>query len=331
MGLELPHPFIAGASPLADSVVTARQMEDGGVAAIVMRSLFQEQLTVEAMATHYAIESHTNTFSEATSYFPDHEDFVLGPDEYLAQIELLKAALEIPVIASLNGTSPGGWLQYARLIERAGADALELNIYEVVTDPDRSGASLEDDVVEMVRLMRSQVGIPIAVKLSPFYTALPSVARRIVDAGADGLVLFNRVFGPDVDVEELELRARMELSTPAELSLRLRWLALLAGRTLPASLAISGGVHEPLHAIKAIMCGADAVQLVSALLNKGPRHVLMMCNQVTAWLEDEEYESLSQMRGSMSWQRCPNPDALSRSNYLHLLRTWRPESPDAGA
>ncbi len=324
LGLPLPHPFIAGASPLADSLDSIRRFEDVGLAAVVVRSLFQEQLDNEALAAHHATEAHAHSYGEATTYLPEHDDYVLGPEEYLAHLSRLKSALDIPIIASLNGSSSGGWLTYAKMIEQTGVDALELNVYDVVVDFDRSSAEIEQDALDMVRAIRANIDIPIAVKLGPFYTALPHFARGLINAGANGLVLFNRFFAPDVDLEELELHPRLQLSDSSELPLRLRWLAILSER-IDASLAVSGGVHSPQDAIKAVMCGAHAVQMVSAFLKEGPLYLSRICHTIQAWLQDEEYESLEQMHGSMGWTRCPNPQALSRVNYMHLLKTWKPE------
>lgn len=322
LGMSLPHPFIAGASPLGDSVARAREVEDGGVAAIVLRSLFEEQIDAEALAHHRAVEQHTDSFGEATSFLPDVEDVVFGPDEYLRHLERIKAAVDVPVIASLNGYTPGGWLDYARQIEAAGADALELNLYLVATDPGESGQQLEDDAIAMVRAVKQSIAIPVAVKLSPFYTSLGHFAHQLAAAGADGLVLFNRFFETDVDVEELEVKSHLELSTSHELLLRLRWLAILSPQ-VPCSLAVSGGVHRNLDVIKAILCGADAVQLVSVILRRGADVVVDLLRDLDQWLEGHEYASLQQLRGSMNLVRAPDPKAFERANYMRILRTWR--------
>jgi dihydroorotate dehydrogenase (fumarate) len=323
LGFELPHPFIAGASPLADSLLNARRLEDAGVAAIVMRSLFEEQIDAEAMATHRAIDLHSGSSAEASSYFADPAEFVIGPGEYLEHLHQLKQAVAIPVIASLNGSTSGGWLEYATLIEQAGADALELNVYYVATDPERTSGDVEHHAIEMVRTVRKAVKIPLAVKLSPFYTALPQFARQLESAGADALVLFNRFFESDVDIEELTVFSEMHLSDSRELLLRLRWLAILSGRLEKASLAVTGGVHAATDAIKAVMCGASAIQLVSSILMRGPGCVRELLDEMVSWMEEKEYESIAQMRGSMNIARSPNPREYARGNYIRILQTWQ--------
>lgn len=324
LGLSLPHPLIAGAGPLTDRVGGAKRLEDAGAAAIVMRSLFEEQLEAEALATHQATETHAESSGEALSYFADPAGFVLGPDEYLETLRRIHEAVDVPVFASLNGHTLGGWLTHARSLEQAGAGGLELNLYDVPTDAGESSAAIEGRSIDMVREVKKTVGIPLAVKLSPFYTALPHFARQLEEAGADGIVLFNRFFETDVDIEELETRPHLELSDSKELLLRLRWLAILSGRLRTASLAVSGGVHTAADAIKAIMSGASGVQMVSALLRIGPQHLAALRAEIVAWMEEREYESLRQMRGSMSLDRCPDPGAFARSNYMRVLQTWKP-------
>lgn len=324
LGMNLPHPFIAGASPLADTLDGARRLEDAGAAAIVMRSLFEEQLDMEALATQHSIEAHAESFGEALSYFPDPVDFVMGPDEYLETLRRTKESLRIPVFASLNGYTPGGWLSHARALAQAGADGLELNLYYIATDQTESADVIEGRAVEMVHEVRVAVGIPVAVKLSPFYTSLPHLAWRLEEAGADGLILFNRFFETDIDVENLDLRPSLRLSTSEELLLRLRWLAVLSGRLRRVTLAVSGGVHTSLDAVKAIMVGASAVQVVSALMRGGAGHLNRLRGEVAAWMEERHYESLTQMRGSMDILHCPNPESLARANYMRVLQTWKP-------
>jgi dihydroorotate dehydrogenase (fumarate) len=321
LGLELPHPFISGASPLADDLDTVRKLEDAGAAAIIMRSLFEEQLVQEQIATDWHMESPADSFAEALSYLPDPETFHLGPGEYLEQLSRIKAAVSVPVIGSLNGTSLGGWLEYGRLIQEAGADALELNVYRLAADPDESGEAIEHQTVEMVQALRQSLKIPLAVKLSPFYTALASFARRLEEAGADGLVLFNRFYQADIDPEELEAVRTLNLSDSSELLLRLRWLAILSAR-LELSLASSGGVHTAIDAVKATLCGADGIQVVSALLRNGPEHLRRLRDDLEAWLVEHEYESLGQMRGSMNLERCPDAEAYERANYMHILQGY---------
>jgi dihydroorotate dehydrogenase (fumarate) len=321
LGLKLPHPFMPGASPLVDDVDNVRRLEDAGAAAIVMHSLFEEQITREDWFHFRATEMYRESFAEALSHFPKTESFALGPDEYLDHIRRVKAAVSLPVIGSLNGTSPGGWLKYAQLIEQAGADALELNLYNVAAGVDDAAQTVEDRAVEMVCLVKEAVRIPVAVKLSPFYTALGHFAHRLDDAGADGLILFNRFYQPDLDPENLEVMRTLALSTSSELPLRLRWLGVLSGR-VRASLAVTGGVHTHLDALKALMAGADAVQVVSVLLRRGPSYLKILIAELTAWIESHEYESLAQLKGSLSLHSCPDPRAYERANYMLVLQSW---------
>jgi len=321
LGLELEHPLMPGASPMVDDLDTVRRLEDAGASAIVMHSLFEEQIVGEQVATHHATESHGESTAEALGYFPRREDFVLGPQDYLDQLARIKEAVGVPVIGSLNGTTPGGWLEYASLMEQAGADALELNLYEIATDPEEPAEALESRTSELIASVKAAVEIPLAVKLSPFYTCLAQFARRLEAGGADALVLFNRFYQPDVDVEELEVAHVLHLSDSSELLLRLRWLAILSGR-VDCSLAVTGGVHSGIDAIKAVMCGAHAVQMVSALLRHGPGHLAKVRADMEAWLEEHEYQSLAQARGSMGLDRCPNPKAYERGNYIHMLQSW---------
>jgi dihydroorotate dehydrogenase (fumarate) len=321
LGFELSNPFMPGASPLADDLDTVRELEDAGASAIVMRSLFEEQLAMEDMDAYRSMDVPAESFAEALTYFPSPEKFVLGPDEYLDQIRKLKQAVRIPVIASLNGSTPGGWLDYAKQIQQAGADAIELHVYQVPTDPDEPSGARFKATIDMVREVKQDVRIPVAVKLSPYYSSFANVARELEKVRADGLVLFNRFYQPDIDVDNLQFVQHLTLSTSAELPLRLRWLAILSGRVQP-SLAVTGGVHTPLDAVKAIMCGAHAVEMVSALLQNGPQYIKTMSRKVATWLEEHEYDSLRQMQGSMSLQKCPNPQALLRGNYMKVLQTW---------
>ncbi|MGD8862041.1 MAG: dihydroorotate dehydrogenase-like protein [Myxococcales bacterium] len=324
LGMTLKHPLMVGASPICDDLDLVRRAEDAGTAAIVMHSLFEEQITEEQLQHHHYVAPHTETHAEAQSYLPDPPGavgYALGPDEYLEQLSRIKQAVDVPVVGSLNGVTDHGWLHYAKLIQDAGADALELNVYYLPTDPELSGTEVEEQVIEMVRHVRSEVTIPLAVKLSPFYSSIPHFAQRLHDAGASGLVLFNRFYEPDIDVEELELASRLELSTPAELNLRLRWVAALSGK-LDASLAVSGGVHDSLGALKAVMAGAHGVQVVSALLQHGPEHLGKIRDGLSQWLQEHEYESLAQAQGSMSLERCPDPTYYKRGNYLRILMSW---------
>jgi dihydroorotate dehydrogenase (fumarate) len=321
LGFEMSNPFMPGASPMTDELATVRELEDAGASAIVLRSLFEEQLAMEGMNAYNSMEVPAESFAEAITYFPSSDKFALGPDEYLEQIRKIKETVGVPVIGSLNGSTPGGWLDYSKQIAQAGADALELHIYSVPTDPDEPSGARFKSTIDMVQAVRKAVSIPVAVKLSPFYSSFANVGRELEKVGADGLVLFNRFYHPDIDVEKLEVVQHLTLSTSAELPLRLRWLAILSGRVRP-SLAVSGGVHTPLDAVKAVMCGAHAVQMVSALLQNGPQYINTMCRKVGEWLDEHEYDSLRQMQGSMSMQNSPNPQAFLRGNYMKVLQTW---------
>jgi dihydroorotate dehydrogenase (fumarate) len=322
LGLDLPHPFMPGACPLTADLDSIKRMEDGGAAAIVMHSLFEEQIVREEVAVTDAMQTPAESFAEALSYFPDPSDFHLGPEEYLEQIRLAKEAVGVPIIASLNGTSLGGWLKYARLIAEAGADGLELNVYNMPSNPEVDGLSVEKTTVEMVAAVKEAVNLPVAIKVSPFYSSLPSFAQHLDNIGADGLVLFNRFYQPDINVEELEVERKLQLSTSSELLLRLRWLAVISGMKHTLSLAVTGGVHTGLDAVKASMTGAEAIQVVSALLIHGPNQLNVIKQQMVDWMEEHEYESLKQMTGSMNLQRCPDASAYERANYMHILQSW---------
>ncbi|HYT92635.1 MAG TPA: dihydroorotate dehydrogenase-like protein [Gemmataceae bacterium] len=321
MGFELSNPLVPGASPLVDNLDTVRRLEDAGAPMIVMHSLFEEQLVREELAVTRSIETPKDSFAEALSYLPEPEEFTLGPDEYLEQVRRLKAAVAIPVIGSLNGTTEGGWLRYARLIEQAGADGLELNLYELAIDTEETGAEVERRGLAVVRAVKESVRIPVAVKLSSFYSSIANYARQLDEAGADALVLFNRFYQPDIDVEQQEL-LRVYLSSPAELLLRLRWIGALSGRVRP-SLAATGGVQTAVDVIKAVMAGAHVTQMVSALLRHGPEHLRQVRRDLERWLEEHECGSLRQIQGSMSLQRCPDPAAYRRANYIRLLQSWQ--------
>lgn len=320
MGFELAHPIIPGASPLVDDMDAVRRLEDAGAPMIVMHSLFEEQIVGEEVQVNRALESARDSYGEALDYLPDPEEFRLGPDAYLDQIARIKRAVDVPLIASLNGTSEGGWLRYARLIEQAGADGLELNLYELATDPSETGEAVERRALAVAKAVRESIEIPIAVKLSPFYSSIANMARRFDAEGADALVLFNRFYQPDIDVEQVEL-IRVNLSSPSELPLRLRWIGVLHGH-LRASLGLTGGAHTAVDVVKGVMCGADAVQMVSALLRHGPEHLARVRRDLERWLEEHDYESLDQMRGSMSLLRCDNPRAYERANYARMLNSW---------
>lgn len=321
LGLKLAHPFMPGASPMVDDLSTVRRLEDAGAAAIVMHSLFEEQITIERNGTLNYLDAHSETHAESLSYFPTRDEFRLGPEQYLEQLHSIKKAVSVPVIGSLNGITAEGWLKYAQLIQQSGADALEMNVYYLATDPSETGATVERRLLEVVRAVKDIVTIPIAVKLSPFYSSLAHLARQLDDQGVSGMVLFNRFYQPDMDVENLNVSPTLHLSDSSELLLRLRWLATLSGR-VRASLAASGGVHTVLDAIKAIMAGAHAVQLVSSLLELGPEHLRTIREGAAIWMEEHEYASLAQMRGSMNQQRCSNPAAFERASYMRVLHDW---------
>lgn len=321
LGFDLPHPLVVGASPLIYKLDHVRRLEDAGVAALVMHSLFEEQIVHHQAGLEAHIESHEESFGEATSYFPQAAKFHLGPEKYLEQIQAIKEIVSCPVIASLNGLNEGTWVEYARLIEQAGADALELNLYFLPSTETDSSAVIEQRAFQVIRMVRQFVNIPVAVKISPYFTSLPHFVSRIEEAGAAGVVLFNRFFQPDIDTEELELTPHLELSNNSELLPRLRWLATLYGRTR-LNMAVTGGVHSAEDVVKAIMAGADAVQIVSCLLKNGAGYAKTLLEAVKTWLEEHEYESIEQMRGSMSLVNSPNPEIVSRANYMRILQTW---------
>lgn len=322
LGLPLRSPFVIGASPFCENPVVARQLQDCGAGAIVMRSLFEEQIDAEQRALVSHVETPAESYAEATSYFPQFAEYQLTPDRYLRQIAELKSALSIPVIGSLNGARPGGWTDYARRFEAAGADAIELNLYKLVTDPATAGDEVEADMVETVRQVAAAVRIPVAVKISPFHTSPVNFACGLEHAGAKGLVIFNRFYQPDFNIEELEVSPQLALSDRSELLLRLRWLAIISP-WLRGSLAATGGVHTTSDVVKAILAGAHTVQLVSVLLRHGPRFLTTLINGLRTWLLDHGYESVDELRGAMSHQRCPDPEAFERANYIRILQSWR--------
>jgi dihydroorotate dehydrogenase (fumarate) len=321
LGLALRNPLVASASPLSRRVDTVRQMEDAGVAAVVMYSLFEEEIVAESSRLHHALEHDAHTHAEALSYLPDLGEYTLQPERYLAQLACLKHAVHIPILGSLNGTSPGGWVAYARRIEEAGADALELNIYAVPTDPTVGGAELEERYVMLVHEVCSQVQIPVAVKLSPFYTAIPHMARRFVEAGAHGLVLFNRFYQPDFDLERLAVVPNLELSTSHDLRLPLRWIAILNER-VQADFALTGGVHTVEDVLKGTMAGASVCMLASELLAHGIERLGQLLDGLQAWMIEHEYASIAQMRGSMSQRAVADPAAFERANYQRALESF---------
>ena len=322
LGMTLPHPLVAGASPLADDLDGVKRLEDAGAAAIVLRSLFEEQIAREQMAEYINLDFPGESFAEALSYFPSPHAFALGPYQYLEHLRRAKEAVSIPVMASLNGATPGGWVEYARQMAQAGADALELNLYRIATDPQTTSADIERQAVETVEAVKKAITIPVAVKLSPFYTAFAHLAWELDHAGADGLVLFNRFYQPDIDPEELAATRMLQLSDSSELRLRLHWMAILHGR-VRASLAVTGGVHTAVDVIKATMAGAHLTQMVSALLMHGPGHLRRVLDDLAVWMEKHEWNSLNEMRGNMSLFKVPDPDAYERANYMLMLQGWR--------
>ncbi|PKO19585.1 dihydroorotate dehydrogenase [candidate division BRC1 bacterium HGW-BRC1-1] len=323
LGLDLAHPLIPGASPLVDDIDMVRRLEDAGAPAIVMHSIFEEQITMEGNSTIRAYEETTGLNPESENYFPKPGEFRLGPDQYLEQIRRIKEMTSVPVIGSLNGVTDSGWIDYAKLIQQAGADALELNVYYLSTNVSETALQVEKRAIDITRKVKATVDIPVSVKLSVFYSSLPNLAVELDAAGADGLVLFNRFYQPDIDIEAMEVVPSLQLSDSSELLMRLRWAAILAGR-IKANIAVSGGVHTPTDAIKSVMCGADVVQVVSALLRNGPEYLTRLRDGMQAWMEEHEYESVAQMRGSMSLFRSPNPAAFERANYQKILQNWRP-------
>jgi dihydroorotate dehydrogenase (fumarate) len=322
LGLTLPNPLVIGASPYCDTAYIARQLQDAGAAAIVMRSLFEEQIIAEQRALTHHVESSANCNPEATSYFPAFSEYQLTPDHYLEQIDHLKKTLTIPVIGSLNGCRPGGWTSYAKRIADAGADALELNLYQLVTDPTRRAEDVENEMLQTVRDVTSTISIPVAVKISPFHTSPLHFSLALEQAGAAGVVIFNRFYQPDFNLEDLEVLPQLKLSDGSELLLRLRWLAILSPH-VKGSLAATGGIHSSEHAIKALLAGAHTVQVVSALLKHGPRFVTTLLNGMRQWLTEHGYESVEQLRGAMNLQRCPDASAYERANYIRILQSWR--------
>jgi dihydroorotate dehydrogenase (fumarate) len=322
LGLKLSNPLMVGASPFGDNLHLARQLQEAGASALVMRSLFEEQIDAEQRALNHHVESPAESHPEARSYFPEYADYQISPDNYVRQIAHLKSTLSIPVIASLNGCRPGGWTDYAARFEAAGADAIELNLYQLVTDPNWDADGVEADMLETVSLVTGSVRIPVSVKLSPFHTSPVQFALSLERAGAAGVVLFNRFYQPDFNIEDLEVQPQLKLSDQSELLIRLRWLAIISPRA-QRSLAATGGVHGAHDAIKAILAGAHAVQLVSVLLRHGPRVLSIILDGVRQWMRDHGYENIDEFRGAMNLGRCPDPAAFERANYQRILQSWR--------
>lgn len=322
LGLTLRNPLVVGASPCCDDLDLCRRLEDSGASALVMHSLFEEQVDLEENARHVLLDGIAESHSEAADYFPHYEDYSLTPDLYLRQLLRLKSALRIPVIASLNGYRPGGWIDHARRIEDAGADALELNLYSLPTDPELGADAVEAELLFIVREVVNSVNIPVAVKLSPWLTAPANFARQLELAGAKGAVMFNRFYQPDFSIEDLDVHPQLRLSDSSELLLRLRWLAIVSPKT-KLSLAASGGVHTSSDFIKALLAGANIVQVVSAVLRHGACTLPTLLNGLQAWMREHEYTSVDQVRGALNLARCPQPAAHERANYLNVLQSWR--------
>ena len=321
LGLRLSSPFMAGASPLADRLDTARRLEDAGCAAIVLHSLFEEQISQAETGRIHHRDPLDREFAPILADFPEPDEYALGPDEYLEHLRRVKEAVRIPVIGSLNGTTAEAWLKFAKRIEQAGADALELNMYEVVTEPDQTALAVEHGLRQIVQDLKHVLKIPVAVKLSPYFTAFANVARELERAGANGLVLFNRFLQPDIDVRHLAAWPRLELSTSAELLVRLRWLAILRGQ-VRCSMAVTGGVATPDDAIKALLAGADAVQMVSAILRHGPSYFASMRDELRRWMESLEFARIDEFRGRVSLAKIAVPGAFERAQYLRTLSGW---------
>ena len=322
LGLKLKNPLVASASPLCGDLDTLKNMEDKGISAVVLQSLFEEQIRHESGELDHYLTEGTESFAEALSYFPQPKDFVRGPDDYLEHIRKAKEALSIPVIASLNGVSAGGWMDCAKQMQQAGADALELNIYYIPTDPDLPGSEVEQIYVDDVKAVKSCVSIPVAVKLNPFFSNMANMAKRLDSAGADGLVLFNRFYQPDIDLETLEVVPNLNLSTSADSRLPLRWIAILYGH-VGADLAATSGIHKSEDVLKVLMAGASVAMTTSALLLHGLERAGEILRGMKAWMEEKEYVSVRQMIGSMSQKSCPEPTAFERANYMKALQSYR--------
>ncbi|MCS7010082.1 MAG: dihydroorotate dehydrogenase-like protein [Anaerolineales bacterium] len=322
LGLQLKNPIVASASPLSEKIEIAKQLEEAGISAIVMYSLFEEQIIHESLELDHFLFTGTEISPEITSFYPQTGRYSLKPDAYLEKVTQLKKAVSIPVIGSLNGVSTGGWVKYARRIEEAGADALELNLYYLPVDPNLTSSALEDNYIALVSEVCNSVRIPVSVKLSPYFTALPNVAKRMAAVGAKGLVLFNRFYQPDLDIENLEVLHTLELSTSSEMRLPLRWVSILYGK-INIDLALTSGVHTAEDVIKAIMAGAKAVLLASALLKHGPGYVSSLLTDIQTWMEAHEYDSISQMQGSLSQAKVADPAAYERANYMKVLQSFR--------
>ena len=323
MGLNLRTPLVVSASPLSENLDNIRKMEDAGATGVLIYSLFEEQITSDRLELHHHLTYGTDSYAEALTYFPEPSEFHLGPEGYLNHIRKAKEAVKMPVIASLNGTSAGGWTNYAKEMQQAGADALELNIYYIPTDVDLTGAQVEQTYLDILSMVRDVVTIPVAIKLSPFFSSLANVARRLDQGGADGLVFFNRFYQPDINLEHLEVRPNIILSTPQALRLPMRWIAILHGR-IKASLAATSGIHTAQDVLKIMMVGADAAMLCSVLYRHGIDHIKNMEREIETWMSEHEYNSIRQMQGSMSQENCSDPSEFERAQYVKALHSFKP-------
>jgi dihydroorotate dehydrogenase (fumarate) len=324
LGMKLRSPLVMSASQaLSEEVDNVRRAEDAGAAAVVLYSLFEEQLRMEARELDHHMTAGTESFAESLTYFPEPSEFHLGPEGYLKHIQQAKKAVKIPVIASLNGTSLGGWTGFAKQMEQAGADALELNVYFIPTDMNMTGAEVEQTYIDILKAVKSAVTIPVAIKLSPFFSNLANMALRLDDAGADALVLCNRFYQPDIDLETLEVKPQVLLSTPQAIRIPLRWIAILCGR-IQAGLAATSGIHTGQDVVKMLMVGASVTMLCSVLLQRGIDHIRVVEQELAQWMEEHEYESVRQMQGSMCQYLCPNPSAFERAQYMRALTSYKP-------
>ena len=323
LGLQLKNPIVVSPSPLCNDLDNIKRMEDAGAGAVVLHSLFEEQLAADSQILNENLVQGTEAFAEAQTYFPDISEYHMGAETYLEHVRRAKAAVDIPIIGSLNGVSDGGWIDYSKQIQDAGADALELNVYFVPTDPDMTGSHVRELVENLVRAVKKEVTIPVAVKIAHYFSAVAYVAKRLEEAGADGLVLFNRFYQPDFDLDNLEVTSDLDLSSPNELRLRLRWIAILYGR-ISSDLAITGGVHNHEGVIKAMMAGANVAMMTSALLKYGIGHLDTVRDNLVRWMDEHEYASIEMMRGSMSQKSVDNPAAFERAQYLKILTSYSP-------
>ncbi len=322
MGLELKNPLVLSASPYSENIDNLCRLEEAGVSAVVMHSLFEEQIRQEAREMEDRLEQGTESFPEALSYFPEPADFKLGPQDYIEQIKKAKKSLSIPVIASINGCTEGGWVDYAKLMQDAGADGIELNVYFLATDTEKSSDEIENTYEIILQGVKNSVSIPVAVKMHPYLTSVAYMAKCLDEAGADGLVLFNRFYQPDIDLELMEVTPNVQWSTPSEMRLPLRWISVLSGK-LKTSLAASTGIHEATDAVKMILAGADVTMVCSTLLKNGVLQARKILADMQEWMEAHNYESIAQMKGTMSHQSCANPQALERANYMKVLNSYR--------